>query len=192
MQLFIQIALLSLINTLLPDFIRNYVSGSCITDKPLLYSFVLQLKVSRFWKRSTTDTQQIQTELDEAREELDNVHSAQHAGEYARKIKTMRAERKVAEAENKIKLSKQMETLKQSTIDTVAYYVSKVLFSLIVVIVCARNRNSPVMIFDHSFSLAPLGGLLSFPTGVYNAISVPAWAFSCNFTFSLLYSLVKK
>lgn len=174
MPLFILIALLCLINTLLPDFIRNY------------------LKVSRFWSRSTSCSQQMQTELDEAREELDNVHSAQHAGEYAKKIKTMRAERKVADAETKIKLSKQMDSIKQSTIDTVAYYVSKVLFSLIIVIVCARNRNSPVMIFDHSFSLAPLGGLLSFPTGVYNAISVPAWAFSCNFTFSLLYGLVKK
>jgi len=154
--------------------------------------FYLQLKVSRFWKKGKTDTQQMQTELDAAREELDNVHSAQHAGEYARKIKTMRAERKVADAETKIKLSKQMETLKQSTIDTVVYYVSKVLFSLILVIVCARNRNSPVLIFDQSFSLAPLGGLLSFPTGVYNAVSVPVWAFSCNFTFSLLYGLVKK
>ncbi|KAH8307109.1 hypothetical protein KR044_005037 [Drosophila immigrans] len=173
MQLFILIALMCLINTLLPDFIRNY------------------LKISRFWK-STTDAAQMQTELDVAREELDNVQSAEHAGEYARKIKTMRAERKVADAEAKIKMSKKMEALKQSTIDTVAYYASKVLFSLIVVIVCARNRNSAVMIFNESFSLAPLSGLLSFPTGIYNAISVPAWAFSCNFTFSLLYGLVKK
>lgn len=103
----------------------------------------------------------------------------------------MRAERKVAEAESIILMAKQMQMLKHSTIDTVAYYVTKVLFSLIVIIVCARHRYSPVMIFDDSFSLAPLGGLLSFPTGIYNAISVPTWAFSCNFTFRLLYGLVK-
>ncbi|XP_030572365.1 tail-anchored protein insertion receptor WRB [Drosophila novamexicana] len=173
MQLFILIALMCLINTLLPDFIRNYV------------------KLSRFWKGTTTSTL-LQAELDAAREELNNVHSAQHAGEYARKIKTMRAERKVTDAEIKIRSTQQMEVLKQSTIDTVAYYVSKVLFSLVVIVVCARHRQTPVMIFDDSFSLAPLTGLLSFPTGVYNAISVPAWAFSCNFTFRLLYGLVKK
>ncbi|XP_034103683.1 guided entry of tail-anchored proteins factor 1 [Drosophila albomicans] len=174
MQLFILIGLMCLINTILPDFIRNY------------------LKISRFWKSTTNAAAQMQQELDAAREELDNVHSAQHSGEYARKIKTMRAERKVADVEAKIQMSKKMEVLKQSSIDTVAYYASKVLFSFIVVIVCARNRNSAVMIFDDSFNLAPLGGLLSFPTGIYNAISVPAWAFSCNFTFSLLYGLVKK
>lgn len=104
----------------------------------------------------------------------------------------MRAERKVAEAEKKILTAKQMQNLKQSTIDTVAYYVTKVIFSLIVIIVCARHRYSAVMIFDESFSLEPLSGLLSFPTGIYNAISVPTWAFSCNFTFRLLYDLVKK
>lgn len=134
----------------------------------------------------------MQTELDAAREELDNVQQAQHAGEYARKIKTMRAEQKVAMAESKIQQAKKMESITQAGIDTVAYYVSKVLVSLAVVIVCARNRSTPVMIFEDSFSLVPLGGILSFPTGVYNAISVPVWALSCNFTFSLLYGLVKK
>ncbi|EDV94301.1 guided entry of tail-anchored proteins factor 1 [Drosophila grimshawi] len=174
MQLFIQIALMCLINTLLPDIIRNY------------------LKISRFWKRTAANTQILQSTLDAAREELDNVLTALHAGEYAKKIKTMRAERKVAEAESNIKMARQMEVIKQSTIDTVAYYVSKVLLSLILIIVCARNRHAPVMVFDDSFSLAPLSGLLSFPTGVYNAISVPVWAFSCNFTFRLLYGLLAK
>ncbi|KAH8415605.1 hypothetical protein KR222_006227 [Zaprionus bogoriensis] len=194
MKLFFLIALLCLIKTLLPDFIRNYVSSSGPRQvwKSLKPFPLPQLKISRFWKKSAVDTQKMQSELDAAREELDNVHSAQHAGEYARKIKTMRAEQKVANAEAKIQQARKMESIKQTGIDTVAYYVSKVLFSLLVVIVCTRNRSTPVMIFDDSFSLAPLGGILSFPTGVYNAISVPVWALSCNFTFSLLYGLVKK
>lgn len=161
-------------------------------SETLMEVLLLQLKISRFWKKSAVGTAQMQTELDRAREELDNVQQAQHAGEYARKIKTMRAEQKVAIAESKIQQAKKMESIKQTGIDTVAYYVSKVIVSLVVVVVCARNRSTPVMIFDDSFSLAPLSGILSFPTGVYNAISVPVWALSCNFTFSLLYGLVKK
>ena len=156
-----------------------------------LNTFSPQIKISRFWKGASVNPQ-FQVDLDAAHEELSNVHTAEHSGEYAKKIKTMRAERKIADAEIKIKMAKQMQVLRDSTIDTVAYYVSKVLFSLILIIVCARHRYSPVMIFDDSFSLAPLGGLLSFPTGVYNAISVPTWAFSCNFTFRLLYGLVEK
>ncbi|ALC43510.1 CG32022 [Drosophila busckii] len=174
MQLFILIALLCLLNTLLPDFIRNY------------------LKVSRFWNRTSSYVQKLNSRLDTAREELDNERSAEHAGEYSRKIKEMRAERKVSEIEAEIKLFTQMAKLKQSTIDTVAYYVSKVLLSLMLIIVCTRNKHTPVMIFEDSFSLAPLGGLLSFPTGVYNAISPHAWALSCNFTLRLFYSITKK
>ncbi|EDW17870.1 guided entry of tail-anchored proteins factor 1 [Drosophila mojavensis] len=172
MELFVLIALLCLINTILPDIIRNWV------------------KISRFWKGPKVKPED-QAALQAAREELTQVQNAEHSGEYARKIKTMRAERKVADAESKILRASQMQKLKQSTIDTVAYYVTKVVFSLVVIIVCARHRYSAVMIFDESFSLQPLSGLLSFPTGIYNAISVPTWALSCNFTFRLLYDLVK-
>jgi len=129
--------------------------------------------------------------VDAAREELEVVRNAEHSGEYARTIKIMRAERKVTEAEAKLKSARGVENLMRMGIDTAVFYGSKVLLSLITVIVSIRNRGTPVMIIDEGISLAPFTGLLSFPTGVANAISVPAWAFSCNLTFRLIYGLVK-
>ncbi|XP_043063978.1 guided entry of tail-anchored proteins factor 1 [Drosophila ficusphila] len=174
MTLFAIIALLSLLNTILPDFIKNY------------------LKVSRLWgARNSSEIRQLQSEVDSAREQEEQVRNAEHSGEYARTIKIMRAERKVAEAEAKLKSARGVENLMRMGIDTAVFYGSKVLLSLITVIVSIRNRGTPVMIIDEAISLAPFTGLLSFPTGVANAISVPAWAFSCNLTFRLIYGLVK-
>ncbi|XP_017026377.1 guided entry of tail-anchored proteins factor 1 [Drosophila kikkawai] len=174
MTLFVLIALLSLLNTILPDFIRKY------------------LKVSRLWgARNSSELRQLQKEVDSAREQADEVRNAEHSGEYARTIKIMRAERKVSEAEAKLKSARGVENLMRMGIDTAAFYGSKVLLSLVTVIVSVRNRGTPVLVIDESISLAPFTGLLSFPTGVANAISVPAWAFSCNLTFRLLYGLVK-
>ncbi|KAH8360543.1 hypothetical protein KR200_008610 [Drosophila serrata] len=174
MTLFVLIALLSLLNTILPDFLRNY------------------LKVSRLWvARNSSELNLLQKEVDLAREQVEEVRDAEHSGEYARTIKIMRAERKVSEAEAKLKSARGVEHLMRMGIDTAAFYVSKVLLSLITVIVSIRNRGTPVLVIDDSISLAPFTGLLSFPTGVANAISVPAWAFSCNLTFRLLYGLVK-
>ncbi|KAH8379052.1 hypothetical protein KR009_002824 [Drosophila setifemur] len=174
MTLFALIALLSLLNTILPDIIRNY------------------LKVSRLWRsRKSSDIKRLQAELITAREEVDVVREAEHSGEYVRTIKIMRAERKVQDAEAQLKFARNVDNVLKMGIDTTAYYVSKVLLSLITVIVSVRNRGSPVMIIDEGISLAPFTGLLSFPTGVANAISVPAWAFSCNLTFRLIYGLIK-
>ncbi|XP_041564279.1 guided entry of tail-anchored proteins factor 1 [Drosophila elegans] len=174
MTLFGLIALLSLLNTFLPDFIRNY------------------LKVSRLWgARNSSEIRQLQKEVESAREQVEEVRNAEHSGEYARTIKIMRAERKVTEAEAKLKSARGVENLMRMGIDTAVFYGSKVLLSLITVIVSIRNRGTPVMIIDEGISLAPFTGLLSFPTGVANAISVPAWAFSCNLTFRLIYGLVK-
>ncbi|XP_016990331.1 guided entry of tail-anchored proteins factor 1 [Drosophila rhopaloa] len=174
MTLFALIALLSLLNTILPDFIRNY------------------LKVSRLWgARNSSEIRHLQKEVESAREQVEEVRNAEHSGEYARTIKIMRAERKVTDAEAKLKSARGVENLMRMGIDTAVFYGSKVLLSLITVIVSIRNRGTPVMIIDEGISLAPFTGLLSFPTGVANAISVPAWAFSCNLTFRLIYGLVK-
>ncbi|KAH8319375.1 hypothetical protein KR067_005838 [Drosophila pandora] len=175
MTLFALIALLSLLNTILPDFIRNY------------------LKVSRLWgSKNSKEIKRLQAEVTTAREEAEVVRNAEHSGEYARTIKIMRAERKVQKAEANLKSARGMENLLKMGIDTTAFYVSKVLLFIITFIVSVRNRGTPVMIIDEAISLAPFTGLLSFPTGVANAISVPAWAFSCNLTFRLIYGFIEK
>ncbi|XP_030372479.1 tail-anchored protein insertion receptor WRB [Scaptodrosophila lebanonensis] len=174
MELFIIILLLCLLTTLLPDFLRNY------------------LKLSRFLVRGTGATEaSFDLELNAAREEVENVRNAQHSGEYARTIKIMRAEQKVKDVEEKIKVARTMASIKQSGIDTIAYYASKVIMTIVLIIVSISNRGTPVMVFSETINLQPLGGLLSFPTGISNAVSVPVWSFSCNFTFRLLYGLIK-
>ncbi|KAH8301143.1 hypothetical protein KR018_003657 [Drosophila ironensis] len=174
MTLFAIIALLSLLNTILPDFIRNY------------------LKVSRLWGcRNSKEMHRLQRELTAARQDVEVVRNAEHSGEYSRTIKIMRAERRVQDLEAKLRSARGVENLLKMGIDTTAFYVSKVLLSIVTVIVSVRNRGTPVMIIDEAISLAPFTGLLSFPTGVANAISVPAWAFSCNLTFRLVYGFVK-
>jgi len=68
--------------------------------------------VSRLWgARNSGEVRQLQTEVDAAREELEVVRNAEHSGEYARTIKIMRAERKVTEAEAKLKSARGVENL---------------------------------------------------------------------------------
>lgn len=113
-------------------------------------------------------------------------------GSYAHSIRSMRAEQSVLEARNKIKKERMVNDLKSYSAELIAGYGFKVLLYITLAVISIRNRYNPVLIFGEEISLQPLQGLLSFPTGVPNAVSVPIWILSCNVTFGIFSSLIRE
>ncbi|XP_023293158.2 guided entry of tail-anchored proteins factor 1 [Lucilia cuprina] len=152
------------------------------------------LKISKlFAPKRDAATAGLQQELRKAREELQNVKNCGPAnGEYSLFIKTMRAEQKVKDLEQKIRSERTVGQLKGASAELILNYGIKTVLYITLVIISIRNRYNPVLIFGEQFNFQPLQGLLTFPTGVANAVSVPVWVLSCNVTFRLISGLIKQ
>ncbi|KAM7362518.1 uncharacterized protein ACRADG_013159 [Cochliomyia hominivorax] len=151
------------------------------------------LRISKLLDRTHKKTSPgLQDDLRKAREELENVkNSGPSSGEYAFFIKTMRAEQKVKDLEAKMRSERTMGQLKGASAELILSYGLKTILSITLAVISIRNRYNPVLVFGEAFNLKPLQGLLTFPTGVPNAVSVPIWVLSCNVTFRLISGLIK-
>lgn len=154
----------------------------------------MQLKISRLFAPQHNKTSPgLQDDLRKAREELQNVkNSGPGSGEYAFFIKTMRAEQKVKDLEAKIRSERTVGQLKGASAEIILNYGIKTILYITLVVISIRNRYNPVLIFGEQFNFQPLQGLLTFPTGVPNAVSVPIWVLSCNVTFRMVAGLIKQ
>lgn len=160
----------------------------------MLTNFQFQLKISKlFTPKYDNASPGLQQDLLKAREELQNVkNSGPGIGEYALFIKTMRAEQKVKDLEQKIRGERTVGHLKGASVELILNYGIKTVLYITLVTLSIRNRYNPVLIFNQQFNFEPLQGLLTFPTGVPNAVSVPVWVLSCNVTFRLIAGLIKQ
>ncbi|XP_005190875.2 uncharacterized protein LOC101894297 [Musca domestica] len=145
-----------------------------------------------FTNRQSENTEHLQEELKKAKAELGKVLNATGQDRYVAEIKRMRAEDKVNEALRKIKAEQRKGQLKTVSFEIMLGYGFKAILYISLAVISFRNRYNPVLTFSEDISLQPLQGLLSFPTGIPNAISVPIWVLSCNVTFRLMSGLVKQ
>lgn len=152
-----------------------------------------QLNISKVLAPKNVDVSPVlQEELRQARAELQRVKSSgPGSGEYAFFIKTMRAEQKIKDLEEKYHGERKLGQLKSASTELVVNYVVKAVLYISLVTLSIRNRYNPVLIYSEQFNLEPLQGLLTFPTGIPNSISVPVWVLSCNITFRLISSLIQ-
>ncbi|XP_013103647.1 guided entry of tail-anchored proteins factor 1 [Stomoxys calcitrans] len=151
--------------------------------------FRISSRISRHYNVTTNPLQDV---LNKAKAERDAILNETEQDRYVRQIKLMRAEDKMMEAEKKIKKVQRKKELESYYVELVAGYAFKTILYLILAFITIRNRYNPVMTFGEDINLQPLQGLLSFPTGVPNAISVPIWGLSCNVSFKLITDLVKQ
>lgn len=56
-------------------------------------------------------------------------------------------------------------------------YGLNAIFLIALMFISFYYRYTSVMTFDKSYNFAPIGGMMAFPTGKSNAISVPFWIF---------------
>lgn len=138
-----------------------------------------------------TNTELLQ-QLEQARKELEIVKTTTTSGEYAVLIKTMRAEKKIKDIEIKMRGDRVRGQQMGAFWELVGGYILKAVLSLVLLYFSISYRYKPVLVFDDRFSFAPLEGILSFPTGVKNAISVPVWALACNVSFRKIAGFIKR
>ncbi|XP_075150637.1 uncharacterized protein LOC142224735 [Haematobia irritans] len=151
------------------------------------------LRISSLFKgRTNVTTQALQDELKKAKADRDAVLNGPEQDHYVRQIKLMRAEDKVMEAQRKIQNELRKGQLMSYSTEVAAGYVFKTILYLTLAWLSIKNRYNPVLTFSEEINLQPLQGLLSFPTGVANAVSVPVWVLSCNVTFRLVVGLIKQ
>ncbi|XP_073818844.1 uncharacterized protein [Musca autumnalis] len=151
------------------------------------------LRISALFSTSKSgNTQQLQDELKKAKTELDKVLNATGQDRYVAEIRRMRAEDKVNEVQRKLKAEQRKGQLKTYSVELMMGYGFKAILYITLAIISIKNRYNPVLTFSEDISLQPMQGLLSFPTGIPNAISVPIWVLSCNVTFRLMSGLVRQ
>lgn len=100
----------------------------------------------------------------------------------------VRLERKIVEQEQRLQTIRSESATKKMIWKYGLAYGLNTLFTLILICVSLWHRRTPVMVFPESYNFTPFGSLMSFPTGVSNAVSVPFWIFANSF---LMRSLVK-
>ncbi|XP_067618836.1 uncharacterized protein [Eurosta solidaginis] len=175
MLLFITIGALCLLLTIVGDLVKllqlsklfRCISGSACSDE-------------------------LQQQLKEARVKVERVRQSSNAtSHYTYTVKLMRAENELKAIQTKLRNESNMQNLKGASVELVVGYLLKGVLSLVLFIITLRNRYTPVFLFNENINFEPLEGLLSFPTGVHNAISVPFWALSCNSAFRLLFNAIK-
>ncbi|XP_037884514.1 guided entry of tail-anchored proteins factor 1 [Glossina fuscipes] len=106
--------------------------------------------------------------------------------DFARIVWLERAQQKVKDLEKQIYDSRNMGQMRNAFSELIISYALKATLCLVLIIISIKYRHNPVLIFGEQINLYPLKGILSFPTNVPNAISVPAWILSCNVCCNLL------
>ncbi|XP_053947115.1 guided entry of tail-anchored proteins factor 1 [Anastrepha obliqua] len=175
MFLFITIATLCLLLAIVGDLIK-----------------LLQLSKIFRCVYGSASSDELQQELKEARERVERVRRSSAAtSHYTYTVKLMRAENELKTIQSKLRSEGNMQRLKGASVELFVSYLLKGIISLVLFIITLRNRYTPVIIFHENISFEPIGALLSFPTGVPNAISVPFWVLSCNSAFRLIVNALK-
>uniref|UniRef100_A0A1A9W6P1 Uncharacterized protein n=1 Tax=Glossina brevipalpis TaxID=37001 RepID=A0A1A9W6P1_9MUSC len=96
-----------------------------------------------------------------------------------------RAQQKVDDLK-KLRDRHNLGQMRSAYAELIMSYILKAVLGIVLIVISIKYRYDPVLIFGEQFNLHPLKGILSFPTNVPNAISVPAWILSCNVCFNML------
>uniref|UniRef100_A0A1A9UJX3 Uncharacterized protein n=1 Tax=Glossina austeni TaxID=7395 RepID=A0A1A9UJX3_GLOAU len=106
--------------------------------------------------------------------------------DFAQLVRLERARQKVKDLEKQIYDRRNTGQMRNAYTELIISYALKATLCLVLIIISIKYRHNPVLIFGEKINLYPLEGVLSFPTNVPNAISVPAWILSCNVCCNLL------
>lgn len=103
----------------------------------------------------------------------------------------VRLERKIVESEQKLQKIRGENQMKKTILKYGLAYGLNAVFTLVLVVLSLYHRRTPVMVFPGDYNFVPFSGLMSFPTGVSNAVSVPFWIFASSFVMRSFAGYVK-
>lgn len=103
----------------------------------------------------------------------------------------VKMERKIVENEEKLRKIRSENQMKKTILKYGLSYGLNAIFTLCLIVISIYNRRSPIMVFPGDYNFVPFSGLMSFPTGVSNAVSVPFWIFASSFVMRSFAGYVK-
>lgn len=104
----------------------------------------------------------------------------------------IKLERKAVALENEQNHIRSANLVKRTAIKYGLQYGFNGLCSLILVFISIYYRYTPVIVFDSRYNFTPFGGLMAFPCGVQNGVSIPFWIVTSSFANKVLASYVKQ
>lgn len=135
----------------------------------------------------------LKAQLAEARAELAKCPEPERydSSEYSKFIRWFRIKKRVQNLEEQLNSQQQGGQIHSVYMGLLIKYIVKLILFKILVVISIYYRASPAMIFRDDISLEPLQGILSFPTGIKNSISILTWVVICNAAFGLI-SMIRK
>lgn len=104
----------------------------------------------------------------------------------------VKTERKILNLELAIQKQNDQKTMKNFLIKYGVNYGTQIVLGLILVVIAIFYRKQAVIIFSEKYDFSPFGSVISFPSGINNAVSVPFWIFVNNFSLRHIASFVVK
>lgn len=106
-------------------------------------------------------------------------------------VEYVKIERKINEVNAAIEAESMKKSQSMKTLTTFGInYIFKTVIGFILFLVIVFNRKTPVIIFSEEFNFDPFSSIISYPSKITNAISVPFWAFINNYFFRQVASRV--
>ena len=103
----------------------------------------------------------------------------------------VKLERKIVENEEKLRTIRSENQFKKTLLKYGLSYGLNAIFTLVLIGTSIWHRYTPIMVFPGDYNFVPFSGLMSFPTGVSNAVSVPFWIFASSFVMNSIAGYVK-
>lgn len=103
----------------------------------------------------------------------------------------VKLERKIVESEQKLQQIRSENQMKKTILKYGLSYGLNAIFTLALICISIYHRRTPIMVFPLDYKFMPFSGLMSFPTSVSNAVSVPFWIFASSFVMRSFAGYVK-
>lgn len=102
----------------------------------------------------------------------------------------VKLERKIIKLEKEIQESNEGDIVKNFLINYGVNYGVKFIIGSALFFVTVFNRKHAVIVFSDKFNFDPFSSIISYPSNIENAISLPFWVFVNNYVFRQIASKI--
>ncbi|XP_058812551.1 guided entry of tail-anchored proteins factor 1 [Topomyia yanbarensis] len=106
-------------------------------------------------------------------------------------IRYVKVERKLVAVDNKLAEARNRDAGRRKIYELGLHYGAYTALALGLIVISIFYRYTPVVVFGDNFNFDPFGKVLSFPTGVPNAVSTVFWIVVNNFVARTIAGYVK-
>ncbi|KAL9694312.1 hypothetical protein quinque_013597 [Culex quinquefasciatus] len=152
-----------------------------------LMAFVSKLtkNLLSFLLRDSPETRALKAESDQIRRELSRISMRDNYTGY------VKVERKLVAVDTQLGEAKSKDSSRRTIYEFGLRWGLYGVLAFVLVVISIFYRYTPVVVFGDNFSFDPFGRVLSFPTGVPNAVSTVFWIVVNNFVARTVAGYVK-